>query len=367
MNISSNFDSGNIEFISQHDNIFQLNLRRDSHAKYAQWFYFAVTGQAGKRSQFQIMNASESSYPAAWAASKALMSYDRKNWVRVPTRYEDQRLIIEHTPEYNLAYYAYFAPYSYEDYLNWLSKIQTQCPVNFLTHTLDGRMMHWLQIGEATPHKKKCWFIARQHAGEAMTSWFTEGLLDKLLNEKETLTKDAVFYIVPLMNPDGVARGNLRANAHGLDLNRQWKNPDPKFCPEVFAVRQKMHEMGVDFFMDVHGDEVLPYVFLVNSRDNLQHTARQKQLEDAYCEALLKASPEFQMQYGYEKSQFSENTPTLACSYIAEHFQCLSFTLEMPFIDNANLPDAKEGWSPTRSRQFAEATLQALTAVLPSL
>jgi hypothetical protein len=35
--------------------------------------------------------------------------------------------------------------------------------------------------------------------------------------------------------------------------------------PEVFLVKQKMHETGVDLCLDVHGDEGLPYVFVAGS------------------------------------------------------------------------------------------------------
>jgi hypothetical protein len=42
-------------------------------------------------------------------------------------------------------------------------------------------------------------------------------------------------------------------------------------------------------------------------------------------------------------------------------------TLEMPFKDNANAPDAIEGWSPDRCRRLGEDCLTALHSVLPDL
>ena len=50
-----------------------------------------------------------------------------------------------------------------------------------------------------------------------------------------------------------------------------------------------------------------------------------------------------------------------------QRFDCLAFTLEMPFKDNANLPDARQGWSGARSRRLGADTLTALHALLPSL
>jgi len=42
-------------------------------------------------------------------------------------------------------------------------------------------------------------------------------------------------------------------------------------------------------------------------------------------------------------------------------------TLEMPFKDNANAPDATVGWSPDRSAQLGSAVLDAFADVLAQL
>ncbi len=79
------------------------------------------------------------------------------------------------------------------------------------------------------------------------------------------LLQQAVFYVVPNMNPDGSVRGHLRTNAAGVNLNREWQTPSVQQSPEVFLVRQKMLEVGVDMFLDIHGDENLPYNFVAGA------------------------------------------------------------------------------------------------------
>ncbi|MCD0229135.1 carboxypeptidase family protein, partial [Enterobacter hormaechei subsp. steigerwaltii] len=115
----------------------------------------------------------------------------------------------------------------------------------------------------------KIWITARQHPGETMAEWFVEGLLGRLLDPQDptarTLLDRATFYIVPNMNPDGSALGNLRTNAAGANLNREWENPTVEKSPEVFFVREKMLETGVDLFLDIHGDEGLPFVFVAGT------------------------------------------------------------------------------------------------------
>src|SRR3546814_8179429 len=64
------------------------------------------------------------------------------------------------------------------------------------------------------------------------------------------------------MNPDGSFRGHLRTNAAGVNLNREWHAPSLERSPEVHHVLERMKRTGVDFAMDVHGDESIPHVFL---------------------------------------------------------------------------------------------------------
>jgi murein tripeptide amidase MpaA len=137
-----------------------------------------------------------------------------------------------------------------------------------------------------------------------------------------------VFYVVPNMNPDGSVRGNLRTNAAGANLNREWMSPSMERSPEVFLVRKKMHETGVDLCLDVHGDEGLPYVFVAGSDALPTFTAEQAAAEKAFSDAFM--------------------------------IGCLSLTLELPFKDNANDPDAQVGWDGARSARLGAAVLQAV-------
>ena len=77
-----------------------------------------------------------------------------------------------------------------------------------------------------------------------------------------SLLKRCRFHIVPNCNPDGSRRGHLRTNAVGTNLNREWETPTAEKSPEVLAIRNTMDETGVDFAIDVHGDEAIPAVFL---------------------------------------------------------------------------------------------------------
>jgi murein tripeptide amidase MpaA len=363
--ISCQFDAGAIEVVNATSaNAIDLNIRKDSHADIIQWFYFRLQGAQGEPCTIRLLNAGKSAYPKGWEDYNAMASYDRINWFRVPTSFDGQVLRIEHTPAMDSVYYAYFEPYSWERHLELLDRAQQSDHVRMLDlgSTIDGRDLNMLVIGEPSPEKKKVWVIARQHPGETMAEWFVEGMLDALLDPAHPfgrqLLKETVFYVVPNMDPDGSVRGNLRTNAAGANLNREWLKPSMERSPEVFLVLKKMHETGVDMCLDVHGDEGLPYVFVAGSESLPNFTAEQAAAQKAFSDAFMVASPDFQDVHGYGETPYSEETLTMGSPHITHAFGCLSLTLELPFKDNANDPDPQVGWDGARSARLGAAVLQ---------
>lgn len=374
MKITANFDSGNIEVINATDpNNIQLAIRKDNMSDFYQWFHFRLNSPHAQVHKLHITNAGKSAYPDGWKDYQAVASYDRQNWFRVETEYDGNTLTITHSPEAESVYFAYFAPYSYERHMDLLHQAQNDynCQLVELGETLDGRDMSMLVVGEPDDSKKKVWIIARQHPGETMAEWFVEGLLDRLLDEDDgvarSLLAKAVFYIVPNMNPDGSVRGHLRTNAVGVNLNREWQNPSMEQSPEVFLVRQKMLELGLDMLLDVHGDENLPYNFVAGAEGVPSYNAKMAQLEASFKQALLAVTPEFQTTYGYDRDEPGKANLTVCSNWVAEQFKTLAYTLEMPFKDNANLPDEAYGWSDVRSMKLGQDCLTAILAVVDDL
>ncbi len=368
--ISDRFDAGAIEVVraDSPDNI-ELNIRRDSHADLLQWFYFRLQGARGESCIMRLLNASQAAFPQGWENYRAVASYDRKHWFRVPTTYDGKVLTVTHTPERDSVYYAYFEPYSWERHLDLLAKVENSVAgrVLDLGSTVGGHDINLAVIGNPAA-QRKVWVIARQHPGETMAEWFVEGMVDALLDAANpvarSLLQNAVFYIVPNMNPDGSVRGNLRTNAAGANLNREWMTPSMERSTEVFVVKNKIHETGCDLFLDVHGDESLPYVFVAGCEMLEGFSAREQKQQQAFVDSFRQASPDFQTRHGYAAGKYREEVLQLASKYIGHTFKCLSLTLEMPFKDNADLPDAGAGWNGARSAALGAAILQPILHVL---
>lgn len=375
MHISSAFDAGNIEVISSVDpqNI-ELNIRKDTHAEFFQWFYFRIQEAQGLDLSINILNASESSYPEGWEDYQAVASYDRIIWFRVPTSYDGKKLTIEFMPEYNSVYLAYFAPYSHDQHLNLLSTAQMSpnAIVVNIGQTVQGRDLDMLVIGnDEDESKKRIWIIARQHPGESMAEWFIEGFLNRILDDSDplsrTLLEKAVFYVVPNINPDGSLLGNLRANAAGVNLNREWANPNPETAPEVYHILKTMELTGVDLNLDIHGDEALSYNFISSIEGIPSYNAHLKMIDEKFSESWERISPDFQTKEGYPKNEPGKANLNVCSKAIGEKFACLSMTMEMPFKDNADLPDEIFGWSPDRSMNLGASVLHPIAEIIDDL
>lgn len=374
MQITSNFDSGNIRVIdaSQANNI-QLEIVKDNQSDFYQWFHFKLHNTERCEHTLHLMNAANSAYLEGWPGYQAVASYDREHWFRVPTEFDGEKLSITLTPEYDSVYFAYFAPYSYERHQDLIHQAQLDidCQLEVIGQTLDGRDMSVLKVGEEGEGKKTIWLTARQHPGETMAEWFMEGFIDRLLDEDDgvarSLLDSAVFYLVPNMNPDGSVRGHLRTNAVGANLNREWLEPTMERSPEVYLVREKMLATGVDMFLDIHGDEALPYNFVAGCEGVPSYDAKHQALEEKFKAILLAVTPEFQDDEGYDKDEPGQANLTVGTNWVGNHFKCLAYTVEMPFKDNDLLPDHSVGWSDNRSSLFGRDFLTAIYHVVDDL
>ena len=369
LTITDAFDSGNIEVLGLDGDTATLAIRHDKDSDFYQWFHFRVAGARGRPLTLRITNCAQSAYPMGWPEYRARFSDDRLDWRQTSTDYADSVLTIRHTPATDIVWFAYHAPYSMERHHDMVAHI-AQAPgvaLEQLGRSLDGQPIDCLTTGTGP---KSVWLYARQHPGEPMAEWWMEGALELLTSENPTATKlraAATIRVVPNMNPDGSRRGHLRTNAAGVNLNREWAMPSAERSPEVLHVLNAMDATGVDFAMDVHGDESIPYVFLAGFHGIPSWTDRQGTLYERYAADLAARTPDFQTRHGYPQAGPGKANLTMSTNQLAERFGAVSMTLEMPFKDNDDAPDPERGWSPERSRQLARDCLAVLADMIDDL
>lgn len=117
------------------------------------------------------------------------------------------------------------------------------------------------------PNTRIIFLSSRVHPGETPAAFVFAGFLTFLLSSDvraAQLRRQYVFKLVPMLNPDGVARGHYRSDSRGCNLNRFYDEPDAVQHPSIFAVKE----------------------YLIKVKDRLQVRRAER---GAFCETLNSA------------------------------------------------------------------------------
>jgi murein tripeptide amidase MpaA len=399
--ISADFDGGNIEHVETVEQdgwtVVRLQILPDVYTelekrRHMQYFCFrASTTASTEKVRYTLVNAGKVSYPDAWDGTTVFYTttdyQEVDSWYRnLTTRYVGEELMWEHlhTPDSPTVTFSYFPPYTYRRHCEFMTKcefVDAGQQVSVLGKTLDGHDLHYVTVGSGP---LQAWIIHRQHPGETMAEHYAEGLLKRVLQidkedtaAVEQILQDYTLHIVPCMCPDGGVRGHLRTNGVGANLNREWATvhdhyeaPSLQRSPEVYHVWQKMLETGVDFFLDVHGDEELPYNFISGAEHVPTWGPRLEALHGALVASYHRTNLHFQAFIGYPPSPGPKETAkymNVATNQVGGHFDCVAATLEMPFKDCQSDSEPAVGWTPAKSRQLGASLVGVLQYMQPYL
>ena len=367
LSIDAGFDSGNIEVLGIDGRTARLAIRRDSESEIFQWFHFRVAASAGEEIVLKLTGLNASAYPGGWPDYNACVSEDRDYWARAASSYDKDEdggtLTIRYLPASDICWFAYFAPFSMERHHDLVAETASCEGVAYvrLGTTLDGQSIDCLEMGEGDV---QVWLYARQHPGETQAEWWIEGALECLTDPADPVARalraKCRIHVVPNCNPDGSRRGNLRTNAVGTNLNREWAEPTPEKSPEVLAILGRMDETGVDFAMDVHADEAIPAVFLAGFDGIPSWTQAQGDGYDRYERILDRRTPDFQTKLGYPKAAAGKANLSMSTNQLAQRFGAVAMTLEMPYKDLVDFPEPEQGWSPERCKLLGRECMAAL-------
>jgi len=177
------------------------------------------------------------------------------------------------TPERSPIWIAHIPPYTTQDLDRLLADVAGSPLVTkrVIGKTPEGRDLLLLTVNDVRrpdEGKRSIWLMFRQHSWEAGSSWVGEGAIRALTSGRPgigRLLRTATFKILPMCDPDGVARGGVRFNANGYDLNRNWDNVIPKLMPEIAAEKKAIYDWldaghTIEFFLTVHNTETAEYI-----------------------------------------------------------------------------------------------------------
>ena len=182
-------------------------------------------------------------------------SHDRQHWFRIDTDFDGQVMTARTTPLTQVMYFAYFEPYSWNStWTCWHRR-----PSHHMLRSKSIWALRWTArhgpvdadrcqrphstgptpqgLGDCSPASRR----------ETMAEWFWKACWSACsipTTPSAALLQRCVFHVVPNMNPDGSVRGNLRTNAAGANLNREWSAPRWSVSPEVALVRAHAANRG---------------------------------------------------------------------------------------------------------------------------
>ncbi|MEE6473492.1 hypothetical protein FKM82_010050 [Ascaphus truei] len=258
------------------------------------WFYFSVRGGApGKLLKINVMNMNKQSKLYSQGMAPFVRTVPlRSRWERVRERptceMVENQFVLSFVHRFlecrgATTYFAFCFPFSYEESQELLAGLDDRfadcrhmAPGSppesiyyhreLLCHSLDGLCVDLLTISSchgmmeereprleklfpdrSTPRPyrftgKRVFFLSsRVHPGETPSSFVFNGFLELILRQDDPrahmLRRMFVFKLVPMLNPDGVLRGHYRTDTRGVNLNRQYLNPDFDLHPSVYGVK----------------------------------------------------------------------------------------------------------------------------------
>ncbi len=283
-NIRTDFDGGSLSRIQQiAENHFRLSVSgekdQDGRNRQASWYYFAVDHPPqGELILDMVDLPGEYNYlpnrGAITGATPPVISYDNRTWSHITDAEYDAdepRLRLRIQSGGRSFRIAHVPPYTDDNLQKLRKNIRTHSDFQeeIAGKTLGNRdLLLWTIHNGNTKGKKTVWLMFRQHSWEAGSSWVGEGALRFLLAdsaEARQLRQKFIWKIFPLCDPDGVARGGVRFNTNGFDLNRNWDITDPVRMPEITMQRDAVKrwlDQGntVDLYLSLHNTETAEYL-----------------------------------------------------------------------------------------------------------
>lgn len=132
-------------------------------------------------------------------------------------------------------------PVTASDYRDWEQRLAQRVDLRqeVIGHSVEGRPLALLRFGNPAAQRVLL-VIGRQHPPETTGAHALMKFVDRLTANTAVareFRRRTLVLVVPVVNPDGVAHGNWRGNAHCVDVNRDWGTFNQ---PETRAVRAVM-------------------------------------------------------------------------------------------------------------------------------
>ncbi len=274
--LSYDFDHGSLgEMIEEEPGHFIGStlhwLKNDSVGDQYYWFYFQADHVEDKTVTFELSDLAGiyrgKQHIVYTDYTQPLYSYDQESWERIRNvKYDSASSTFQFSEFFTSepVWIAYAHPYPTSRLTTVIDGMKSSEFVQMedLAETGEGRSIKLVHITDFRipgKDKKNVLILALQHAGEDAGAYMAEGMINFLLSDdlEARKAREAFnYFIVPMMNPDGIYHGTSRYNMHMEDLNNIWLS-DEKAQAEVNGVKDWVETWygdgnEIDLFIDIH-------------------------------------------------------------------------------------------------------------------
>lgn len=327
----------------------------------ANWYYFRVTGIKGKRLYLYMPDN---------GLRGTAYSCDGEKWDHLPIN-ESYRHFIDKRFKSDTLFLAMFDPYTYSYHLRRMSEWEARpdVEVDTIGYSKEGRPLQLMHITDASvPAEKKArvWIHGRIHPSETPGSWLLDGLVEQLTGESQeakSIRRQIDFYILPFINPDGVANGLSRSNPTGVNQEINYGRSEDSTVVEIKAVKAALErltaERPFDIVLNNHSQQSDFATFWMHRGEtsSMEYQAKQWALTGLSCSFNPYMTP--------EQMSFSNVAPRYVEGWFWNRFadRTIALTLETPYTCYLFNP---EGDWVTRDNlaEFGRRVLQAIVECL---
>ncbi len=301
------------------------------------WFYFRMTGIKDK----QIHLLFKLTDPV-----RPVYSYDNVHFERF-SEYESTYRKVSKKFEKDTVYIAYYIPYDFS-YLQhrmkqWCTagnivKLDT---IGLSNQKRPLQLMTITDTSVSDSQKRRIYIHGRAHSSETPASWHLDGMIDAILANTphaKAYRKQMIFYILPIVNPDGVENGLSRSNSQGIDLENNYNTSDSLTAVEVQAIKKTLgrlcFERPLDMVLNMHSQITPHLTYWIHTASSTSQVFYNKQMLLANLTMAL--TPLF----GKDDLLFSDLPKNCLEGWIRERFgdQTLALTFETPYTYYNKLP-----------------------------
>jgi hypothetical protein len=258
--IDSNFDGGRLTSCKQiGSQQFEITIEPENFPiNDSAWYAFRVTAEKAKQVAINFVYREGTHRYHPW------VSNDREQWKTVDARsYVVEPLSTRATLHISVGprplWIAAQPLLTEKDIAKWTNRLGARKFVKrrVIGQSVRGKEIESFEIsGRAA--RNYVYIISRQHPPEVTGHQGMMDLVDEVCSDSKLAQRYREHFTticVPLVNPDGVADGNWRHNARGIDLNRDWglfRQPETKAVRDAMLGSLKNEGSRPFLFLDYH-------------------------------------------------------------------------------------------------------------------